>query len=81
MRGFGVAWRLATLWTVSLRSASFLCLPWHTLCSLSVDFSIMVLSSGAWPFTQGPSFTIPVEVIVIVCDKVLCYLVPSASFA
>ncbi|XP_019851014.1 PREDICTED: cullin-1 isoform X2 [Amphimedon queenslandica] len=27
----------------------------------SVDFSIMVLSSGAWPFTQGPSFSLPLE--------------------
>lgn len=29
--------------------------------ALDVDFSIMVLSSGAWPFTQGPPFQIPPE--------------------
>lgn len=29
---------------------------------LSVDFSIMVLSSGSWPFTQGPVFSLPAEV-------------------
>ena len=28
----------------------------------AVDFSIMVLSSGAWPFSQGPPFALPQEV-------------------
>lgn len=27
-----------------------------------VDFSVMVLSSVAWPFTQGPPFTVPGDV-------------------
>jgi len=27
-----------------------------------VDFSIMVLSSGSWPFQQSASFTLPTEV-------------------
>lgn len=31
-----------------------------------VDFSVMVLSSVAWPFTQGPPFTVPGEVIIYV---------------
>ena len=29
-----------------------------------VDFSVMVLSSVAWPFTQGPPFTVPAEVSI-----------------
>lgn len=33
---------------------------------LTVDFSIMVLSSGSWPFTQGPVFSLPAEVRVYV---------------
>jgi len=28
---------------------------------LDLDFSIMVLSSGAWPFSQGPPFALPLE--------------------
>lgn len=32
------------------------------LCGFEVDFSVMVLSSVAWPFMQGPPFTVPVEV-------------------
>jgi len=31
-------------------------------CLLAVDFSIMVLSSGSWPFQQSASFTLPTEV-------------------
>ena len=38
--------------------------------SFPVDFSIMVLSSGAWPFTQGPPFQIPPEVrVCVVCTS------------
>ena len=33
-------------------------------CFPAVDFSIMVLSSGAWPFSQGPPFALPLEVRV-----------------
>ena len=33
----------------------------------TVDFSIMVLSSGSWPFTQGPVFSLPAEVSVCTC--------------
>ena len=37
----------------------------YCLCVRSVvDFSIMVLSSGSWPFQQSASFTLPTEVSV-----------------
>ena len=35
--------------------------------SLSVDFSINVLSSGSWPFQQGAPFALSVDVSVCVC--------------
>lgn len=28
---------------------------------LDIDFTIMVLSSGSWPFSQGPVFSLPIE--------------------
>ena len=34
----------------------------YLIYGLEVDFSVMVLSSVAWPFMQGPPFTVPVEV-------------------
>ena len=38
----------------------------YCLCVRSVvDFSIMVLSSGSWPFQQSASFTLPTEVSVL----------------
>lgn len=39
-----------------------------------VDFSVMVLSSVAWPFTQGPPFTVPEEV-----SNIMLYLVLRSS--
>lgn len=31
------------------------------LALIAVDMSIMVLSSGSWPFSSGASFQLPVE--------------------
>ena len=36
-----------------------------------VDFTIMVLSSGSWPFSQGPVFSLPIEVVL--CIILLSY--------
>jgi cullin 1 len=33
----------------------------HSSASLDLDFSIQVLSSGSWPFTQSVSFALPAE--------------------
>ena len=42
-------------------------LHFHADCErlLVVDFTIMVLSSGSWPFQQSASFTLPTEVSVV----------------
>jgi len=42
-----------------------LCYNTEVHCVLVVDFSIMVLSSGSWPFQQSSSFTLPTEVSVV----------------
>lgn len=35
---------------------------------VAVDFTINVLSSGSWPFQQGPPFALSIEVYNIDCN-------------
>lgn len=40
----------------------------------------MVLSSVAWPFTQGPPFTVPVEVSKIIYSSETCHASNLTTF-